>query len=374
MRNPFKLELLPPDPIFGVEEAFRNDDRPGKISLVVGSYRNEEGKPWPLPSVMEAEKRVQGQSEEYLPIEGDPRFLEGVKKLLGRDLVVFQAIGGAGALTLGGELAKRGIEGATIHLPNPSWANHTPLFKRVGLKIETYPYPEFDQMVEMIEGLGEKDLVLLHLVCHNPTGIDPTDEEWKRLSQAFVKGGAIPFFDLAYLGFGLGIKEDLEPLKYFTAAGIPFLLAFSCSKSFGLYGERVGALCVSANSGKQEILSQGKQWIRSCYSNSPLFGASVVAKILSDKELQQAWEKDVQQMRHRLQVGRRLFLERIETHLPNVEKGRGMFSLLPLKLADIRQLREEFALYLPDSGRISFANITSKNVDFIVNILRPLLS
>ena len=306
MKTPFKLDLLSPDPIFGIEEAFRNDERPDKFSLVVGSYRDEEGKPWPLPSVMEAEKRVQGQSEEYLPIEGDPLFLEGMRKLFGRDLVVFQAIGGAGALTLGGELAKRGIEGATIHLPNPTWANHTPLFKRVGLKIETYPYPDIDSMIERIETLGANDLVLVHLVCHNPTGIDPTEEEWERISQAFAKGGAIPFFDLAYLGFGDGVKEDLAPLKLFYQKGIPFLLAFSCSKSFGLYGERVGALCVSVGNGKQELLSHGKQWIRSCYSNSPLFGASVVAKILADGQLQQDWEKNLKTMRQRIETGRRL--------------------------------------------------------------------
>jgi len=374
MKTPFKLDLLPPDPIFGVDEAFRSDTRPEKISLVVGSYRDEEGKPWPLPSVMDAEKKVLGQSEEYLPIEGHLQFLEGMKKLFGRDLVYFQAIGGAGALTLGGELIKRGIEGATIHLPSPTWANHTPLFKRAGLKIATYPYPDFEKMTDLIESLGTNDIVLLHLVCHNPTGIDPSPEEWERMAQAFTKSGAIPFFDLAYLGFGSGIKEDIAPLQRFSQKGIPFLLAFSCSKSFGLYGERVGALALSVPDGKKEILSHGKQWIRSCYSNPPLFGASVVAKILSDPLLRQQWENELKMMRQRIQFGRRLFLERLQKHLPNVENGRGMFSLLPLKVADVHRLQEESAIYLPDSGRISFAGVTAKNIDQIVTAIAPFLT
>jgi aspartate/tyrosine/aromatic aminotransferase len=373
MKNPFKLELLPEDPIFGIDQAFKKDPRPNKINLVVGAYRDEEGKPWDLPSVTDAEKRISHRTREYLPIAGDPSFLQGVRKLFSNglghsldDLVLFQTIGGAGALTLGGELIKRGIEGAVIHLPDPTWANHIPLFEKIGLTLQFYPYPDPKGIIERIEKLTEKDVFLLHLVCQNPTGIDPSKEEWEEIAEAFLKGKGIPFFDLAYLGFGAGVNEDLYPLKLFIKKKIPFLLALSCSKSFGLYNERVGALAYFVEEGDQAFFSQGKKIIRNTYSNPPLYGASLVAKILLENELFQQWEDDLKIMRHRMANIRKDFFKQLGMPL----EGRGMFTLLPLKEGATEKLRDEKAIFLPKSGRISFAAINKSNCSQIVDALR----
>lgn len=314
-----EIPQMPIDPIFGLPIAFAADPRPNKINLGIGAYKTAEGNPLVLNSVRKAESLILQKhlNKEYLPIEGDAEFLRcSLELLLGKDSPLFQTgnyfaaqtIGGASALRLAGEFLAKLIS-RTVFLSAPSWSNHKQIFERAGLNVGSYPYFEsktftldFTGLCHEITNMPPGSVILLHGCCHNPTGIDPSFEQWKELSEQIKKQKIIPLFDIAYQGFGQGLEEDAKAIRYFINQGHELLISYSFSKNFGLYGERVGFLTVVCSQSEQikKIGSQIKSLIRGNYSNPPLQGTRIVSTILNSEELTQEWKKELQSMSGRI--------------------------------------------------------------------------
>lgn len=299
----------PPDAILGINEAFKKETRITKINLGVGAYRDDNGKPFVLPSVIEAEKRIlkSGLDKEYAPIAGQQAYCNAVAKLAFADKVdqvlpraaVIQGISGTGSLRLGMAFLNKYAQHKEIYMPTPTWGNHIPLSTHSGLTPKTYRYfhPEtcgldFNGMCEDLRKLPKHSLVLLHACAHNPTGVDPSTEQWKELANVCKKAELIPFFDMAYQGFASGdINKDNQALRIFIGEGLNFLLAQSFAKNMGLYGERAGAFSVVCNDGEERdrVMSQMKIIVRAMYSNPPIHGARIVETILNDESLRAQW-------------------------------------------------------------------------------------
>ena len=381
---------FPPDPIFGLGARFKKDPREEKVDLTVGIFHTEELKAVTLESVKEAERRLieQEKNKVYLPIGGKEEFIQASKELvfgkllsdrLGSCLFGAQTIGGTGALRLGGEFLAQQIS-KSISLSSPTWPNHEGIFAAAGMQIKYYPYYndeahllDLANMLNFLSALPPNSIVLFHAGCHNPTGCDPNEEEWKEISILCLKRKLIPFFDFPYLGFGKGIEEDCWPIRYFAEMGHEMLIALSFSKSFSLYGERVGALIVLS---KNEVVSHNlstviKRLIRVNYSNPPLHGASLVSIILHDKELKLTWEKELDGMRKRVEEVKISFYEKLVSmsgsHTWNFLKNRyGMFSLLGLQPNEAEQLITEHAVYLTSNGRVNLTGINDRNLSYVV--------
>lgn len=384
--------LAPTDPIFGLIEAFIADPRPGKVNVGVGAYKTEELKPWVLPSVRQAEQEMyaSGLNKEYLPIPGDASFLTAASGLvfgaLSKELQVFaaQAVGGTGALNLGGKFLFEHVT-RDICIPTPTWDNHERLFKAVGMKVSTYSYydPEiqgisFENMIEVIRGLPKKSCILLHACCHNPTGCDLSIEQWKEVAKILQQKEIFPFFDMAYQGFGDDLEKDAFAVRYFAEQGISFFTAYSFSKNFGLYNERVGALfAVCQNKDEaQRVGSQLRLIIRSIYSNPPAHGAKIVSTILNSDRLKPLWIQELQTMRQRILKMRCAFAQQLgelspllSASMQNILKQKGMFSFTGLTPSTVEKLKKEYAIYLPSNGRLSFVGLNENNLPYVVKAI-----
>jgi len=393
------VELAPRDPILGVTEAFNADPNPRKVNLGVGVYCDENGKVPLLECVKRAEREITDMAapRSYLPIDGIAAYDREVRTLLfganadvvgaGRAVTV-QALGGTGGLKVGADFLRRFAPGAQVWISDPSWENHRALFEGAGFKVNTYPYYEpathgldFPGMIAALERLTPGSIVLLHACCHNPTGVDPTPAQWPRIVEVVRARGLVPFVDLAYQGFGDGMDADGAVVRSFAATPGPLLVASSFSKSFSLYGERVGALSVVA-ADKDEagrVLSQLKRLIRANYSNPPTHGGQIVATVLCSPELRALWEAELATMRNRIKLMRALLVERLHERVPGADyrfmlAQRGMFSYSGLTKAQVQVLREEFSVYAIDTGRICVAALNTRNIEdvaaAIANVIR----
>ncbi len=375
------------DPILGLSEAFREDPSPGKINLTVGVYQNEQGISPVLPSVRQAGERLlqAAPSKTYLPINGQAAFVRHARNLLfGAEnemlatnrVATTQTPGGTGALRLAGEFVRRILGKRTVWVSNPTWANHKGIFASADLDLQSYPYftPEthslnMDGLVTVLEDIPENDVVLFHACCHNPTGIDPREEDWETIAKICKERRLLPLVDFAYQGLATGWIDDAVAIRAFSKYGMEFLVCSSFSKNFGLYQDRVGALHVVAkNAGEAErVLSQLKVLIRTNYSNPPAHGSAIVSTILSDPELRLQWEEELKGMRIRLKSIRQTFVDELENAgVPGdfsfLREQKGMFSFSGLSRETLLKLRREHSIYIVESGRINVAGINGKNV------------
>lgn len=389
--SPFHhIQQAPPDPIIGLTEAFNNDTNPTKVNLGVGVYQDANGKVPVLKVVREAEARYYASetTKTYLPIDGLASYNKEVQKLLfGADsqviaegrAVTVQGVGGTGSLKIGADFLKRFLPDAEVWLSNPSWENHQQLFEAAGFKVSSYPYYDaethglhFNAMLETLKTLPANSIVVLHACCHNPTGVDLSEEQWRLVIDVVQGNRLIPFLDFAYQGFGDGLQSDAFAIRAFAEAGIPCLIASSFSKSFAMYRERIGALTVLTASAEEatRVLSQIKRVIRTNYSSPPSHPAQIVNLVLSDPELRQQWESELAEMRDRIKDMRDKFVamlreQGVEQDFSFIKHQRGMFSYSGLSPEAVKRLREETGLYIVGSGRICVAAMNDNNIGAI---------
>jgi len=391
------VSLAPRDPILGLNEQFGADPRPDKANLGVGVYFDAQGRLPVLACVAEAERQLvgAGKPKGYLPIDGIAAYDRAVQGLVfGADSEVLrqgrvatvQALGGTGGLKLGADFLARIDASAPALISDPSWENHRALFTEAGFEVATYPYYDpasrgvrFEAMLAALRAARAGSIVVLHACCHNPTGCDLTAAQWAEVIEACRASGLVPFLDLAYQGFGDGIAEDGAVVQRFVEAGRPFLISTSFSKSFSLYGERVGALSVVCDDADEaaRVLSQLKIVIRTNYSNPPTFGAQVVATVLTTPALRQMWEQELAGMRERIRAMRHALVAGLraagvaggEGQLDYITRQKGMFSYSGLSAAQMQRLRSEFGVYGVDSGRICVAALNEGNLPRVVSAL-----
>jgi aromatic-amino-acid transaminase len=393
------VELAPRDPILGVTEAFVADPNPRKVNLGVGIYYDDNGKVPLLDCVKKAEREITEQSlpRAYLPIDGIAAYDKAVQRLLlGADselialgrVVTVQAIGGTGGLKLGADFLSKFAPQAQVYISDPSWENHRALFEGAGFSVATYPYYDattrgldFDAMQAALQGMAAGSIVVLHACCHNPTGVDPTHAQWDGILGTVRDRGLVPFLDLAYQGFADGLDADAAVIRKFAATPGPLLISNSFSKSFSLYGERVGALSVVASSKEEaaRVLSQLKRVARANYSSPPTHGARIVAHVLGTPVLHEIWEMELGGMRERIRSMRESLVAKLGECIPSVDFGfvlaqRGMFSYSGLSPEQVRRLREEFSIYVIDTGRVCVAALNSKNIEYVADAIAVVMS
>lgn len=389
-----RVEMAPRDPILGLNEQFNADTNPSKVNLGVGVYYDDAGKLPLLRCVQEAEAQLQASPKPrgYLPIDGIPAYDKAVQALVfgegaailreGRVATV-QTIGGTGGLKVGADFLKRLNPNAQVVISDPSWENHRALFTNAGFSVSTYPYYDaanrgvnFEGMLGALNSAAAGTVFVLHACCHNPTGYDITPEQWAQVVEIVKARELVAFLDMAYQGFGEGIAEDGAVIQQFVNAGLNFFVATSFSKSFSLYGERVGALSAVCSSKEEadRVLSQLKIVIRTNYSNPPTHGAQVVAMVLGTPELHKMWEAELADMRTRIKQMRQALQDRlvaagIKQDMSFIIKQKGMFSYSGLNATQMKRLREEFGVYGVDSGRICVAALNSGNLDRVVSAI-----
>jgi aromatic-amino-acid transaminase len=386
------------DPILSLNEDFQKDPRPGKINLSIGIYFDDAGRIPVLASVRRAEQQVVARDapKPYLPIEGAANFRAAVQALLfGGDheavqsgrVATIQSIGSSGGLKVGADFTARWLPGSAVWVSEPSWENHRSMFEGAGLAVHDYPYYDaasgglaFDAMCSAIDRLPPKSVVLLHACCHNPTGVDLTQAQWRQVLDVVRSRALVPFLDLAYQGFAEGIDADAFAPRLFAEAMSPVLLSTSFSKSVSLYGERVGATHVVAGSAEEatRVLSQVKRVVRANYSNPPTTGADIVARILTTPDLRAQWEGEVGGMRDRIKAMRKALVEGVQGRVPGfdfsfVMQQRGMFSYSGLTREQVLRLRSEFSIYTIETGRICVAALTSKNIDYVADAIAKVI-
>jgi aspartate aminotransferase len=386
----------PPDAILGVTEAYRKDTNPKKINLGVGAYRDDNGKPFVLPSVKQAEKILfdSNLDHEYAPISGTAEFCQLVAQLaFGENSetiknglnVTVQGISGTGALRVGAAFFSKWYQPSkAIYLPTPSWGNHAVIFKHSGLEVKQYRYYDsqtcgldFKGVLEDLNKLESGSVVLLHACAHNPTGVDSKPAQWKELSALFKAKKLFPYFDMAYQGFASGdVDKDALPVRLFLEDGHSIALAQSFAKNMGLYGERAGAFSVVCSSQEEakRVMSQIKIIIRPMYSNPPIHGARIVQTILSKADLKKLWLSDVKKMADRIILMRKRLSECLakegSTHgWQHITDQIGMFCYTGLKPDQVERLTKEFSIYLTKDGRISVAGVTTGNVGYLANAI-----
>jgi aromatic-amino-acid transaminase len=392
------VKTAPSDPILGLTDAFKKDERSDKINLGVGIYKTDESQTPVLDCVKKAEKILleNEKTKSYLNIEGLAVYRQCVQQLLfGHDsdiitnklAVTAQAPGGTGSLRIAADFMVSQLGIKRIWVSNPTWANHGNIFKAAGLEIVEYDYYDaqnqsldFDGMLSSLSNAKKGDAVLFHGCCHNPTGIDPTIEQWKQIAAISKKQQVMGLFDFAYQGFGIGIEEDAQGLRTFAQYNDEFIVANSFSKNFGLYNERVGGVTLVAKSTDmaQSAFSQVKSIIRANYSNPPSHGAAIVATILTDTALTNLWHEEVAQMRERIAQMRTLFVDTLAKHgaigdFSFITRQCGMFSFSGLTKAQVEKLRVEHGVYIVGSGRISVAGMTTKNIDALCHAICKVL-
>ncbi len=393
------VEMAPRDPILGVTEAFVADKNPRKVNLGVGIYYDDNGKVPVLDCVRRAERDLAEKSapRAYLPIDGLAAYDKAVQALVfGADspalkdnrVVTVQTLGGTGGLKVGADFLRRLLPESQLWISDPSWENHRAIFENAGFTVNTYPYYDapthgikFKAMIDCLNGLPSGSIVLLHACCHNPTGVDLAPDQWEAIIETVNRRGLMPFLDLAYQGLGDGLDPDAAAVRLFAKAGGPAFVSSSFSKSFSLYGERVGALSVVAGTTDQaaRVLSQVKRLVRSNYSNPPTHGGQIVATVLAAPETRALWEQELGHMRERIRVVRQQLVEKLHAKTPKADfdfviRQRGMFSYSGLTKQQVDRLREEFSIYAIDTGRICVAAINSKNIDYVADAIAKVIS
>ncbi|BCA41695.1 aromatic amino acid transaminase [Kluyvera ascorbata] len=383
-----KVDAYAGDPILSLMERFKEDPRSDKVNLSIGLFYDENGIVPQLKSVAEAEARLNAQphgASLYLPMEGLNSYRHTVAPLLfGADhpvlqqqrVATIQTLGGSGALKVGADFLKRYFPDSGVWVSDPTWENHIAIFEGAGFKVGTYPWFDsetngvrYDALLETLNTLPARSIVLLHPCCHNPTGADLTNEQWDGVVEVLKARDLIPFLDIAYQGFGAGMEEDAYAIRAIADAGLPALVSNSFSKIFSLYGERVGGLSIICedNETALRVLGQLKATIRRNYSSPPNFGAQIVAAVLGDAELKAMWLAEVEGMRTRILDMRQALVNVLKEEMPNgnfdyLLKQRGMFSYTGLSAAQVDRLRDEFGVYLIASGRMCAAGLNSRNV------------
>ena len=384
------VEMAPRDPILGLNEQFALDANPAKVNLGVGVYYDDNGKLPLLKCVQAAEKQMMESPKPrgYLPIDGIAAYDSAVKGLVfGADsepvksgrVATAQGIGGTGGLKIGADFLKKLLPNAKVLISDPSWENHRALFMAAGFVVESHPYYDaakkgvnFDGMLAALNAAAEGTIVVLHACCHNPTGYDITSAQWDKVVAVVKAKKLTPFLDMAYQGFGYGIEEDGAAVAKFVAAGLSFFVSTSFSKSFSLYGERVGALSVLCQSKEEadKVLSQLKLVIRTNYSNPQIHGATVVATVLNSPELRTMWEGELTEMRVRIKAMRQKLVDGLKAagvkqDMSFITTQIGMFSYSGLSKDQMVRLRSEFGIYGTDTGRMCVAALNSKNIDYV---------
>ena len=392
------VDLAPRDPILGITDAFHADPNPRKVNLGVGVYCDDNGKVPLLECVKRAEREITDKAAPrvYLPIDGIPAYDKAVQRLLlGNDsevvalgrAVTVQALGGTGGLKVGADFLRKFAPSAKVCISEPSWENHRALFEGAGFPVATYAYYDpsthgldFNAMRASLEAMAPGTIVVLHACCHNPTGVDPSAEQWDQILATVRGRGLVPFLDIAYQGFGDGTEADAGVVRKFGATSGPLFVSSSFSKSFSLYGERVGALTVVA-ADKDEaarVLSQLKRVVRANYSNPPTHGGQIVALVLTNPELREIWEMELGGMRERIREMRGLLVKKLSQRIPDrdfefVRTQRGMFSYSGLSKVQVERLRDEFSIYAVNTGRICVAALNSKNIEYVADAITTVL-
>ena len=392
------VEMAPRDPILGLNEQFNADRNPNKINLGVGVYFDDQGKLPVLRCVAAAEQQLLAspKAKGYLPIDGLAAYDKAVQGLVfgaehpavsGGCIATVQTLGGTGGLKVGADFLKKLQPGAQVLISDPSWENHRALFTQAGFAVDTYPYYDaatrgirFEAMLAALQAARAGTVVVLHACCHNPTGCDLTSTQWEQIATVCKQRDLIPFLDMAYQGFGKGIAEDGAAVRLFLTQAISFFVSTSFSKSFSLYGERVGALSVVCHSAEEcsRVLSQLKIVIRANYSNPPTFGAQLVATVLTTPALRAQWEEELASMRDRIKTTReelvlQLQVAGVKGDLSYITAQVGMFSYSGLSMTQMQRLRSEAGVYGLDSGRICVAAINSQNITAVAAALSQVM-
>jgi aromatic-amino-acid transaminase len=387
------VAMAPKDPILGVTESYVADKNPGKVNLGVGVYYDDNGKVPLLECVRRAEEtRVKsGAPKSYLPIDGIAAYDKAVQALVfgseKKNTVTVQALGGTGGLKIGADFLRQISPGATVWISEPSWENHRALFEGAGFPVKEYPYYDpkthglnFQGMLGALKKLPAGAIAVLHSCCHNPTGVDLTQDQWKQVLEAVQSRGIVPFLDLAYQGFADGTDADAYAPRLFAEATQPIFLSSSFSKSFSLYGERVGALSVVTGSSDEaaRVLSHLKRVVRANYSNPPTHGSDIVARVLTTPELRSLWEQELGAMRDRIKAMRKALVDGIHRRVPGADfsfvmKQRGMFSYSGLTREQVLRLRSEDSIYTIETGRICVAALTTKNIDYVADAIAKVI-
>ena len=387
------VKMAPRDAILGLTETYVADPNPKKVNLGVGVYYDDQGKVPLLECVRRADEALTaaGIARPYLAMDGFPEFVRAVRTLLfgpnhpavaaGRVTTV-QAVGGTGGLKVGADFIRRFAPEAAIYMSDPTYDNHRPLFEEAGFRIESYPYYDprtrgirLAEMLAAMRAIPKGSVLLLHACCHNPTGVDIRGEQWDEVIKIVAERRLIPFLDFAYQGFGDGIEEDAQVARRFAEALPVVLVAMSFSKSFSLYGERVGALSVVASDSGEaaKVLSNLKRMIRTNYSNPPSHGARIVAAVLASPELSALWKKEVVIMRDRVRSMRKELVERLKKRIPDnfgfILHQRGIFSYSGLSREQMVAMRERYSVYGIESGRICVAALNSRNLDYVADAI-----
>jgi aromatic-amino-acid transaminase len=393
-----QVPLAPSDPILGVTEAFVADPNPKKVNLGVGVYYDDNGKIPLLDCVRhaESERLKAAPPRGYLPIDGIAAYDKSVQELVfgksanavtEKRVVTVQALGGTGGLRIGADFLKQIAPNAQAWISDPSWENHRQLFEAAGFTVQSYPYYDpktrgldLPGMLGAMNRMPAGSIVVLHACCHNPTGVDIPADHWGDVLEVVKARGLIPYLDLAYQGFGDGLDSDALAARLFSGDTSPVFLSSSFSKSFSLYGERVGAFSLVTQSDEEakRVLSQLKRIVRANYSNPPTHGSSLVATVLGNPELRSLWERELAGMRERIKEMRKQLVEQIQKRAPGVDwsfvlKQRGMFSYTGLSKEQVQQLRKEYSIYSIDSGRICVAALNSKNVDYVAGAIASVI-
>ncbi len=386
----------PADIILGLNETFKTDTRPEKVNLGIGVYADEKGKLPTMQAITKAQDAymVEKLPKPYIPIDGLPDYIKGVQKALftpellasGRILTV-QTLGGTGAVKIGADFLFQQVlqkKDAHVYVSRPSWENHRVIFQQAGFHVDDYAYYDadlkkvnIDAMLADLRQLKSGSVCVFHVCCHNPTGADLSSKDWQAVIQICQEKSLTPFLDMAYQGFAHGLYEDLSPVHLFANSGLNVLLASSFSKSFSMYGERVGSLSVilADAAHAKPVLSQLKALIRGNYSNPPTHGALLVSKVLNDPELFTLWKNELEHMRQRIHNMREKFAEGLRQYgdFDFILAQQGMFSYSGLSAAQVERLREEFAIYAIPTGRICVAALNLHNMDHVVSAIQKVL-
>ena len=386
------FQTYPADPIFSLIPKFQKDHRPRKVNLGIGLYYDEHGELPVLPSVREALTNIHTLSKpsSYLPMEGHGDYRRAVQQLLfgmncpmvaSGKVSTIQTLGGTGALRIGAEVLKRRFPNSQVWVSEPTWENQLAIFKSAGFDVHRYPYYnpysqsiDFESLVSCLKRLAPRSIIVLHACCHNPTGLDLSTQQWDEISSLAAENSLIPFFDFAYQGFGNGIEEDAYAIRAMAMRHVPCLVANSFSKNFALYGERCGALTFVCPTPEQAELAFAEMvnTVRANYSNPPSHGAYVISNVLLNSKLYELWRYEVELMRIRLQSMRTALVEVLERNnhghqFRHLLETRGMFALTGLNVRQVESLRDEFAIYLLDSGRLCFSGLNANNVERVAS-------
>jgi aromatic-amino-acid transaminase len=392
------ITMAPKDPILGVTEAYVADQSPKKVNLGVGVYTDDDSKVPLLECVRRAEdtRMKSGAPKPYLPIDGLPAYDRAVRELVfgpsstaikENRVVTVQALGGTGGLKIGADFLRQVSPDAKVWISEPSWENHRAIFEGAGFTVQSYAYYDpathglnFAGMLAALKAMPAGSIVVLHSCCHNPTGVDLTQAQWQQVLEVVKARGLVPFLDLAYQGFADGTDADAYAPRLFAEAMQPVLLSSSFSKSFSLYGERVGALSVVAGTPDEaaRVLSNLKRVVRANYSNPPTNGCDIVARVLNTAELRTLWDQELGAMRDRIKAMRKALVEGIHQRVPGADfsfilQQRGMFSYSGLTKEQVLRLRSEYSIYTIETGRICVAALTTKNIDYAADAIAKVI-